>query len=113
MRYVVVEVLLLISVVLLELTNASAPSVSYEWVVSYSERSILGANKQVPLMIRLYFFENIYIRLLYIITYDYEINQQVIVINGMFPGPILTATADDVVNVNIFNHLNEPFLMTW
>ncbi|CAA7042591.1 unnamed protein product [Microthlaspi erraticum] len=83
MRYVVVEVLLLILVVLLELTNASAPCVSYEWVVSYSERSILGSNKQV------------------------------IVINGMFPGPILTATADDVVNVNIFNHLNEPFLMTW
>ncbi|KAL0683534.1 hypothetical protein Bca4012_050382 [Brassica carinata] len=60
-----------------------APSVSYEWVVSYSERSILGANKQV------------------------------ILINDMFPGPILKATAGDVVNVNIFNHLTEPFLMTW
>ncbi|CAF2140238.1 hypothetical protein BRARA_B02214 [Brassica rapa] len=83
MRYVVVGVLLLISLVVLELSNAMAPSVSYEWVVSYSERSILGANKQV------------------------------IVINDMFPGPILKATAGDVVNVNIFNHLTEPFLMTW
>lgn len=50
MRYVVVGVLLLISLVVLELSNAMAPSVSYEWVVSYSERSILGANKQVPFM---------------------------------------------------------------
>ncbi|CAN6852754.1 unnamed protein product [Brassica oleracea var. botrytis] len=83
MRYVVVGVLLLISLVVLELSNAMAPSVSYEWVVSYSERSILGANKQV------------------------------ILINDMFPGPILKATAGDVVNVNIFNHLTEPFLMTW
>lgn len=41
------------------------------------------------------------------------INQQVIVINDMFPGPILKATAGDVVNVNIFNRLTEPFLMTW
>ncbi|KAL0825911.1 hypothetical protein Bca101_049588 [Brassica carinata] len=81
--YVVVGVLLLISLVVLELSNAMAPSVSYEWVVSYSERSILGANKQV------------------------------ILINDMFPGPILKATAGDVVNVNIFNHLTEPFLMTW
>ncbi|CAF1912463.1 hypothetical protein HID58_047516 [Brassica napus] len=83
MRYVVVGVLLLISLVVLELSNAMAPSVSYEWVVSYSERSILGANKQV------------------------------ILINDMFPGPILKATAGDVVNVNIVNHLTEPFLMTW
>ncbi|ESQ27558.1 hypothetical protein EUTSA_v10018365mg [Eutrema salsugineum] len=83
MRNVVVEVLLLISMVLLELSNAFAPSVSYEWVVSYSQRSVLGANKQI------------------------------IVINDMFPGPILSATAGDIVNVNIFNHLTEPFLMTW
>ncbi|KAF8080389.1 hypothetical protein N665_0949s0011 [Sinapis alba] len=84
MRYAVVGVLLLIiSLVVLKLSNAMAPSVSYEWVVSYSERSILGANKQV------------------------------IVINDMFPGPILKATSGDIVSVNIFNHLTEPFLMTW
>lgn len=52
MRYVVVEVLLMISLVILELSDAFAPSVSYEWVVSYSQRSILGANKQVPLIDR-------------------------------------------------------------
>ncbi|KAG2313383.1 hypothetical protein Bca52824_024940 [Brassica carinata] len=83
MRYAVVGVLFLISLVVLDLSNAMAPSDSYKWVVSYSERSILGANKQV------------------------------IVINDMFPGPILKATSGDIVNVNIFNHLTEPFLMTW
>ncbi|KFK42011.1 hypothetical protein AALP_AA2G201000 [Arabis alpina] len=73
----------MISLVILELSDALAPTDSYEWVVSYSQRSIHGANKQI------------------------------IVINDMFPGPILTATAGDVVTINIFNHLSEPFLMTW
>jgi len=31
----------------------------------------------------------------------------------MFPGPILNATANDIIVVNIFNNLPEPFLMTW
>lgn len=38
---------------------------------------------------------------------------QVIVINNQFPGPILEARTNDVVNVNIHNNLTEPFLMTW
>ncbi|CAN8240090.1 unnamed protein product [Cochlearia groenlandica] len=82
MKYLVFGVLLL-SLIILKLSDALSPSVSYEWVVSYSQRFILGANKQV------------------------------IVINDMFPGPILKATADDIVHVNIYNHLSEPFLMTW
>ncbi|GAV56752.1 Cu-oxidase domain-containing protein/Cu-oxidase_2 domain-containing protein/Cu-oxidase_3 domain-containing protein, partial [Cephalotus follicularis] len=38
---------------------------------------------------------------------------QVIVINGHFPGPLLNATTNDVVTVNIHNNLTDPFLMTW
>ncbi|KAL1188743.1 Monocopper oxidase-like protein SKS1 [Cardamine amara subsp. amara] len=83
MRYVLVEILVLTSLVILELSNAFAPIVSYQWLVSYSQRSILGGNKQI------------------------------IVINDMFPGPILNATSGDIIVVNIFNNLNEPFLMTW
>ncbi|XP_019085785.1 PREDICTED: monocopper oxidase-like protein SKS1 [Camelina sativa] len=83
MRHVIVEVLVLTFLVVLELSYAFAPIVSYQWVVSYSQRSILGGNKQI------------------------------IVINDMFPGPILNATANDIIIVNIFNNLNEPFLMTW
>jgi hypothetical protein len=38
---------------------------------------------------------------------------QVIVINDQFPGPLLNATTNDVLNINIHNNLTEPFLMTW
>ncbi|XWS14454.1 hypothetical protein CRYUN_Cryun35bG0010600 [Craigia yunnanensis] len=55
----------------------------YDWTVSYSQRAPLGVDKQV------------------------------IVINDMFPGPVLNATTNDVVNINIHNYLTDPFLMTW
>lgn len=38
---------------------------------------------------------------------------QVIVINDQFPGPLLNATTNEVVNVNVHNNLTEPFLITW
>ncbi|PIA43616.1 hypothetical protein AQUCO_01900187v1 [Aquilegia coerulea] len=41
------------------------------------------------------------------------VNQPVITINGMFPGPLINATTNDFIHVNIFNNLDEPFLMTW
>ncbi|KAM0949599.1 putative L-ascorbate oxidase [Dioscorea sansibarensis] len=40
-------------------------------------------------------------------------NQPVITINGMFPGPLINTTTNDVVHVNVFNNLDEPLLMTW
>ncbi|KAF5188573.1 Monocopper oxidase-like protein sku5 [Thalictrum thalictroides] len=41
------------------------------------------------------------------------VNQPVITINGKFPGPLINATTNDFIHVNIFNNLDEPFLMTW
>lgn len=38
---------------------------------------------------------------------------QVITINGMFPGPLINATTNDVVRANVFNNLDEPLLFTW
>lgn len=38
---------------------------------------------------------------------------QVITINGMFPGPLINATTNDVVRVNVFNNVDEPLLITW
>lgn len=38
---------------------------------------------------------------------------QVITINGMFPGPLINATTNDVVHVNVFNNMDEPLLITW
>ncbi|KAL0907979.1 hypothetical protein M5K25_022438 [Dendrobium thyrsiflorum] len=40
-------------------------------------------------------------------------DQPVITINGMFPGPLINSTTNDEIYVNIFNNLDEPFLMTW
>ncbi|TXG49422.1 hypothetical protein EZV62_025297 [Acer yangbiense] len=40
-------------------------------------------------------------------------DQPVITINGMFPGPLINATTNDIVHVNVFNNLDEPLLFTW
>ncbi|CAL1386091.1 unnamed protein product [Linum trigynum] len=39
--------------------------------------------------------------------------QQVILINGEFPGPVINSTSNNNVVVNVFNNLDEPFLITW
>ncbi|XP_065872041.1 monocopper oxidase-like protein SKS1 [Euphorbia lathyris] len=41
------------------------------------------------------------------------LNQPVITINGMFPGPLINATTNDIVHLNVFNNLDEPLLFTW
>ncbi|KAK2457405.1 hypothetical protein P8452_04213 [Trifolium repens] len=40
-------------------------------------------------------------------------NQPVITINGLFPGPLINATTNDNIHVNVFNDLDEPLLFTW
>nr|GLL23382.1 monocopper oxidase-like protein SKS2 [Ipomoea trifida] len=41
-------------------------------------------------------------------------DQPVITINDEFPGPLLNATTNDMVHVNVFNHMDsEPLLITW
>ncbi|KAK7252848.1 hypothetical protein RIF29_37090 [Crotalaria pallida] len=39
--------------------------------------------------------------------------QQVILINGQFPGPRLDLVTNDNVVLNLINKLDEPFLLTW
>ncbi|KAI5578426.1 hypothetical protein BDE02_08G028000 [Populus trichocarpa] len=41
------------------------------------------------------------------------VEQPVITINGMFPGPLINATTNDFVHVNVFNNMDEPLLITW
>lgn len=62
---------------------AADPFVSYDFKVSYLTASPLG----VP--------------------------QQVIAVNGQFPGPLLNATTNYNVVVRVFNHLDESLLFTW
>ncbi|KAK7268512.1 hypothetical protein RIF29_21212 [Crotalaria pallida] len=42
-----------------------------------------------------------------------NVNQTVIAINGLFPGPLINVTTNDLVHVNVFNNLDEPLLFTW
>lgn len=63
--------------------HADSPHLFFDWTVSYATFFPLGVPKQV------------------------------IVINDQFPGPLLNATTNDVVTVNIHNNLTDPFLMTW
>ncbi|XP_027185899.1 L-ascorbate oxidase homolog [Coffea eugenioides] len=65
------------------IVDAEDPYLFYEWNVSYGTIAPLG----VP--------------------------QQVILINGEFPGPRINGTSNNNVNVNVFNNLDEPLLFTW
>ncbi|PIN06234.1 Multicopper oxidase [Handroanthus impetiginosus] len=62
---------------------AGDPFVFYDWTVSYITASPFG------------------------------VKQQVIGIEGQFPGPILNVTTNWNVVVNVKNNLDEPFLLTW
>ncbi|KAI3756517.1 hypothetical protein L1987_56338 [Smallanthus sonchifolius] len=68
---------------LLTFTSAEDPTVSYHFDVSYITASPLG----VP--------------------------QQVIAINGKFPGPTINSTTNNNVVVNVRNKLDEDLLLTW
>lgn len=75
--------LLLLFSTIWKLGSAEDPFIFYDWTVSYITASPLG------------------------------VKQQVIGINGEFPGPILNATTNWNVVVNVKNHLDEPLLITW
>ncbi|XP_039045289.1 LOW QUALITY PROTEIN: monocopper oxidase-like protein SKS1 [Hibiscus syriacus] len=49
----------------------------------------------------------------YITVSPLGVPQQVIAINGAFPGPVLNATTNYNVVVNVHNQLDENLLMTW
>ncbi|KAI4329913.1 hypothetical protein MLD38_028245 [Melastoma candidum] len=66
-----------------DLGSAGDPYVFFDWTVSYLSASPLGAK------------------------------QQVIGINGQFPGPILNVTTNWNVVINVRNDLDEPLLLTW
>ncbi|GFQ01933.1 l-ascorbate oxidase homolog [Phtheirospermum japonicum] len=56
----------------------------YNWTVTYAQASPLGTPQQ-----------------------------QVIHINGTFPGPTIECVTNDNIIVNVYNNLDVPFLLTW
>lgn len=65
------------------LVEAGSPTFFFTWNVTYGTISPLG------------------------------IPQQGILINGQFPGPNINSTTNDNLVINVFNKLDEPFLLTW
>jgi len=63
--------------------RAEDPYLFYDWNITYGTISPLG----VP--------------------------QQGILINGQFPGPKINCTSNNNIVVNVFNNLDEPFLLSW
>ncbi|WOL16196.1 L-ascorbate oxidase [Canna indica] len=78
-----VALVLLLSVLGLAAVTAEDPYLFFEWNITYGTISPIG----VP--------------------------QRVILINGQFPGPDINATSNNNVIVNVFNFLDEPFLISW
>lgn len=46
-------------------------------------------------------------------VYPLGVKQQVILINGQFPGPPISAVTNDNLIISVYNYLNEPFLISW
>lgn len=65
------------------LVNADDPYRYYTWTVTYGTVKLL------------------------------DVPQQVILINGQFPGPRLDVVTNDNIILNLFNKLDQPFLLTW
>ncbi|XP_020594857.1 monocopper oxidase-like protein SKU5, partial [Phalaenopsis equestris] len=74
---------LALAATLVVLCSASDPSAYFDWNVAYMKAAPLG------------------------------VEQQVISINGKFPGPVVNVTTNWNVAVNVLNSLDEPLLITW
>lgn len=63
------------------------------------------------------FAEDPYLYFTWNITYGtlspLGVPQQVILINGQFPGPTINSTSNNNIVVNVFNNIDEPFLLSW
>nr|GMD36920.1 L-ascorbate oxidase homolog [Ipomoea batatas] len=68
---------------LLGFCNGEDPYRFYTWNITYGDISPLG------------------------------VEQKGILINGKFPGPPIESVTNDNLIVNVFNNLDEPFLLTW
>ncbi|KAK3184381.1 hypothetical protein Dsin_031667 [Dipteronia sinensis] len=74
---------LLVMILLVTCTSGEDPYKFYTWNVTYGDIYPLG------------------------------VKQQGILINGQFPGPQIDSVTNDNLIVNVFNSLDEPFLISW
>ncbi|KAJ9562315.1 hypothetical protein OSB04_007475 [Centaurea solstitialis] len=76
-------IILIVGLLSISVVKAEDPYKFYTWTVTYGTASPLG----VP--------------------------QQIILINGQFPGPRLDVVTNDNIILNLINKLDQPFLLTW
>lgn len=71
----------------------------------------------VMLIVKVVVGEDPYLYFTWKVTYGtispLGIPQQGILINGKFPGPNINSTTNNNIVINVFNRLDEPFLLTW
>ncbi|KAH6810264.1 SKU5 similar 17 [Perilla frutescens var. frutescens] len=82
-RAVLVPLLAVLSLWIVSVVRAEDAYKYYTWTVTYGAATPLG------------------------------LSQQVILINGQFPGPTLEAVTNDNIILNVINKLEQPFLLTW
>ncbi|OMO80009.1 Cupredoxin [Corchorus capsularis] len=82
-RFSIWQKLAAILVVSVVVVQAEDPYRFYNWNITYGDISPLG------------------------------VQQQGILINGQFPGPDLYSVTNDNLIINVFNNLDEPFLLSW
>lgn len=75
--------LILVALLTVTCTNGEDPYRFYNWNVTYGDIYPLG------------------------------VKQQGILINGQFPGPQIDSVTNDNLIINVFNSLDEPFLISW
>ncbi|RZS00704.1 hypothetical protein BHM03_00030462, partial [Ensete ventricosum] len=92
--------------------HAGDPELYFNWHVSFAKVSPFGVEKKVRNLSssssRLFF---LLLPLFPEPCTHHDV--QVIVINDRLPGPLLNVTTNNVVSVNVFNNLDDPFLLTW
>lgn len=98
------------------LSRANGADIFLEWVVDVDTTSnpfttSQPVSNEVMHLLHFLSLNNVYASLLKVCKNIVRL--QVITINGMFPGPLINATTNDVVRVNVFNNVDEPLLITW
>lgn len=97
---------------LLGCSNGEDPYRFYTWNVTYGDISPLGVQQKVI------FLPIFSVMLQYYTVHRWYDSEKIwmlqgILINGKFPGPPIQSVTNDNLIINVFNNLDEPFLLTW
>lgn len=98
---------------LLGFSNGESPYRWYNWNITYGDIYPLGVKQQVSR--NALDLKHVYCFFLFLFFFIWEnlCIFQGILINGQFPGPPIDSVTNDNLIINVFNSLDEPFLLSW